>query len=140
VFEIVRFFGERGYRVASEYTSRGTKGLMSLWMVKKEACPGADVPLEVTDAGALGGAASVMALSPQRHHQQQLHSVPHRGGDSSAVSGVDSSRYALPGVPTTDPSAVYGSGIGASYGATGYGGPSLGLPSQSAGGARFGRM
>ncbi|KEG11348.1 Kelch repeat-containing protein [Trypanosoma grayi] len=48
--EIVDFFSQRGYKIASEYTHRGTKGLTSVWMSKKERFPGADVALEVTDA------------------------------------------------------------------------------------------
>jgi hypothetical protein len=49
ILEIVRWFGERGYRVATEYTSRNTKGMMSVWMVREEKNPGAAVPLEMTD-------------------------------------------------------------------------------------------
>jgi hypothetical protein len=49
ILEIVRWFGEHGYRVATEYTSRNTRGMMSLWMVREERNPGAAVPLEVTE-------------------------------------------------------------------------------------------
>jgi hypothetical protein len=47
--EIVSFFSAKGYRIASEYTSRGSKGLVSIWMIKKEMYSGADVGIEVTD-------------------------------------------------------------------------------------------
>lgn len=49
VEEIVKFFGSRGYHIASEYASRGTHGLTSLWMSKEELFPGADVPVEIVD-------------------------------------------------------------------------------------------
>lgn len=49
ILEIIRWFGERGYKVATEYTSRNTKGMMSIWMVREEKNPGAAVPLEVTE-------------------------------------------------------------------------------------------
>lgn len=49
--EIVKFFSGFGYRIASEYTSRGTKGYVSIWMVREERCPGASVALQVTDRG-----------------------------------------------------------------------------------------
>ena len=49
ILEIVRWFGERGYKVATEYTSRNTRGMLSLWMVREEKNPGAAVPLEVTE-------------------------------------------------------------------------------------------
>ncbi|ORC92200.1 Kelch repeat-containing protein [Trypanosoma theileri] len=47
--EIVDFFSRRGYKIASEYTHRGSKGLTSVWMSKKERFPAADVAMEVTD-------------------------------------------------------------------------------------------
>ena len=46
VLEIISFFGAQGYRVASEYVSRGSSGYTSVWLVKEEVYPGADVPLE----------------------------------------------------------------------------------------------
>mgnify|MGYP001601287288 FL=1 len=49
--EIVRFFASRGYRMASEYTSRGTKGFISVWMLRDMKGCGAEVALEVTDQG-----------------------------------------------------------------------------------------
>lgn len=60
VEEIVRFFGTRGYRIASEYVSRGTHGLTSIWLVKDEVFSGADVPIDLTDRPA-GATAPVMA-------------------------------------------------------------------------------
>jgi hypothetical protein len=50
IFEIVSFFTHRGYKVASEYTSRGSRGFASIWLVKKERYPGADVAPEVSAA------------------------------------------------------------------------------------------
>lgn len=80
ILEIVRWFGERGYRVATEYTSRNTKGMLSIWMVREEKNPGAAVPLEMTDrlnmspgrggggaaanAGMSGGGGGGMRLQP----------------------------------------------------------------------------
>jgi hypothetical protein len=49
IFEIVLFFTSRGYKVASEYTSRGSRGFVSVWLTKKETYPGADVAVEVTN-------------------------------------------------------------------------------------------
>ena len=51
VFEIVSFFTGRGYKVVSEYTNRGTKGYVSLWLAKREVFPGADVAIEMADYG-----------------------------------------------------------------------------------------
>ncbi|KAH9601445.1 hypothetical protein LSM04_001941 [Trypanosoma melophagium] len=48
--DIVDFFSRRGYKMASEYTHRGSKGLTSVWMSKKEQFPGTDVAMEVTDS------------------------------------------------------------------------------------------
>lgn len=48
LFEIVEFFAGRGYQMVSEYTSRGTRGFSSIWMVKRETYPGADIGVEVT--------------------------------------------------------------------------------------------
>lgn len=47
--EIIIFFGEKGYKVISEYTTRGSKGYVSVWLRKKEAFPGANVPVVVSD-------------------------------------------------------------------------------------------
>lgn len=47
VSEIVAFFASRGYKIVSEYASRGSRGLLSLWMRKKEQYPGADVAIEL---------------------------------------------------------------------------------------------
>jgi len=55
MFEIVTFFTGRGYKVVSEYTSRGTKGYVSLWLAKKETYPGADVAVEVSMDTAIPG-------------------------------------------------------------------------------------
>jgi hypothetical protein len=49
IAEIVNFFSSKGYKVASEYASRGSKGFVSIWMTRKELFPGADVPIEVRD-------------------------------------------------------------------------------------------
>lgn len=47
--EIINFFGEKGYKVVSEYTSRGSNGYTSIWLRKKEAFPGANVPVVLSD-------------------------------------------------------------------------------------------
>lgn len=65
--EIVAFFSSKGYKIVSEFTSRGTKGLSSIWMRRKEPYPGADVALEIASA----------PLQPQSH-QQQILSQPRR--------------------------------------------------------------
>ena len=49
--ELVSFFAARGYKIVSEYTNRGSKGLTSIWMSKKERYPGADVGTEIHDSG-----------------------------------------------------------------------------------------
>ena len=51
IAEIVNFFSSKGYKVASEYASRGSKGFVSIWMTRKELFPGADVPIELRDRG-----------------------------------------------------------------------------------------
>ena len=51
ISEIVAFFSARGYKIVSEYRSRGSKGLVSIWMRRKEPSPGADVPVTVNDPG-----------------------------------------------------------------------------------------
>ena len=47
--EIIGFLGEKGYKVVSEYTSRGSHGYTSIWLRKKEAFPGANVPVVIAD-------------------------------------------------------------------------------------------
>jgi BTB/POZ domain-containing adapter for CUL3-mediated RhoA degradation protein len=64
ILEIVRWFGERGYRVTTDYTSRNTKGMMSIWMVREEKNPGAAVPLEMTDRANLSPARGGGGLQP----------------------------------------------------------------------------
>jgi len=49
VIEIVQFFSGKGYKIASEFVSRGSKGLVSIWMKKKDVYPGVDVALELRD-------------------------------------------------------------------------------------------
>jgi hypothetical protein len=48
--EIIRFFGNKGYQISSEYASKGSRLLTSIWMVKEETYSGADVPLELSDS------------------------------------------------------------------------------------------
>jgi hypothetical protein len=68
VDEIVKFFGARGYQIASEYASRGTHGLTSVWMAKEEVFPGADVPVELMDrVPGSEGPASVRAFLSTAH-------------------------------------------------------------------------
>jgi hypothetical protein len=47
--EIVNYLGGRGYKMVSEYASRGTRGYHSIWMAKEELNAGAVVALEVRD-------------------------------------------------------------------------------------------
>lgn len=53
VFEMVSYLSSLGYRVVSEYTSRGSRGYQSLWLEKKVLVPGTDVAVEVRDPGTL---------------------------------------------------------------------------------------
>lgn len=65
--EIVKFFGGKGYRIASEYASRGSRPLSSLWLIKEEVSPGADVPIELLDSRGEGAAkASLLWQAPRK--------------------------------------------------------------------------
>ena len=61
--EIVNFFSSNGYKVASEFASRGSSGFVSIWMTKKVKFPGADVPIEIRDRGTTSSS-SPRGLSP----------------------------------------------------------------------------
>ena len=83
LFEIVAFLSNRGYKVVSEYTTKGSKGLVSLWLRKKETHPGADIAIELRDTqkpvGFVSTSAALLPPAMQQLGLPQPQSGP-RGG------------------------------------------------------------
>jgi hypothetical protein len=93
-FEIVNFFAARGYQVASEYTSRGSRGYASIWLTKRENYPGADVGIEVSAADVPYAAKRRMDLEPGPY------AGPPAAGVRSAFDSVANGRSATATPPT----------------------------------------
>lgn len=94
VFDMVRFFTARGYKIASEYTSRGARGFISIWLVKAELFPGTDVALEITNEDVAAAMAAAQQAAQNANTMSASATAAPRG--ATAATAPSSASYAQP--------------------------------------------